>query len=228
MPSKCAKTTWFHTVLECSGQYVFRVHHFSYVHRLEQDWAGCRLNCLNHVCIFRGPHVWYYNGIFWLLPDLTTFADVVISHSHFGFWRTVAPRISEKPKSKTFLLKTGGYPKNSMSTSLTKSNDLFQRPFPWVGPPMSGLPMRGPSHSDWVSWGPYKASVDNQEQWKLRSLSRAIHPWEKRWMPDMASTSSLRPDCGDCEVSSPSQMLIHKRVLNSHAASQGSPCCQKG
>ena len=56
--------------------------------------------------------------------------QAILEDRSFGFWRTSAPRNSEKPKSKTFFLKTGGYPKNSMSTSLTTSNDLYQRPFP--------------------------------------------------------------------------------------------------
>ena len=68
------------------------------------DFSGCSLHFFTTLYLFlRAPHMSYYNGILWLLPALTAFADVVISHSHFGFWRTVAPRISEKPKSKTFV-----------------------------------------------------------------------------------------------------------------------------
>ena len=86
----------------------------SSLNTLEKGWISFR--CKVNIAGKNAVKCWTPEKVKRSLPESWS--------SGFGFWRTPAPRIAEKPKSKTFLLKTGGYPKISMSTSLTKSNDL--------------------------------------------------------------------------------------------------------
>ena len=59
--------------------------HFSYMHRLAKYncFLGLRFSFFSPVfSLFfhlRAPHMTYYNELLWMLPDLTEFADVVIS-----------------------------------------------------------------------------------------------------------------------------------------------------